>query len=573
MGRIRILPDNLINQIAAGEVIERPASVVKELVENALDAGAGRVTVWLEQGGSRKIVVEDDGTGMDADDLLMALERHATSKIAREGDLFSIDTLGFRGEAIPSIASVSRFTLASRTRDAAEGGRIVVSGGRYAAVEPCGLAPGTRVEVADLFFNLPARRKFLRSPATELSHVIVTLEHYALARPDAAFRLHEEGRDILNLPPAKTLEERFFALFPDFGPKEFSRVSFSSPSISVEGLAGRPERNVGTARYQFTLVNGRFVRDRVLQHAVREAYEETHPRGRHPILCLSMRVPPSKVDVNVHPAKREVRFRESGAVHDGVVRALRGAIAPGASSGGAPSHGAPAGSLPPYGFRTHPGGASDTRTAGEAPGLWRAASTPETGGMVGGASPLRALCQWRASFILCDSPTGLAIVDQHVAHERIRYEQLKRFLEEPGPRQPFLTPRTYKLPLQVRPLAREVAELLDAQGFEAEVFGEGVIAVRSAPAFLTEGEAEDLLTEFAEAAGEVLKTPRDRWKEVLIMRSCRGSVMLRDPLTLEKMQYLLDTLYGLGAPLTCPHGRPIVFHLTEAEILSRFGRK
>ena len=573
MGRIRILPDNLINQIAAGEVIERPASVVKELLENSLDAGAERVTVQLEVGGRKRILVEDDGHGMDADDLLMALERHATSKIAREGDLFSIHTLGFRGEAISAIASASRLTLSSRPEGAREGHRIVVRGGRYGDVEPCGLARGTRVEVTDLFFNLPARKKFLRSPATELSHVIVTMEHYALARPDVAFRLLHDGREMINLPPADGLKERFFALFPDFGTPDFAEVDYSSPALSVTGLAGRPERNVGTARYQFTLVNGRFVRDRLLQHALRQAYEETHPKGRYPILCLCMEIPPDRIDVNVHPTKREVRFRDSRSVHDDLARAVRGAFAPGDSLPESPSGPARSAQQPWIAPAT---GFSETPppTVGDSPALFdadRESSTAEES--TGGPSPLRALCQWRSSFILCDSPTGLAIVDQHVAHERIRYEQFRRFLKEPGPRQPFLSPRTYRLPLQLTPLAGEVAELLSAQGFEAEVFGEGVIAVRSAPAFLSGGETEEILTEFVQTAGETLKTPRERWKEVLVMRSCRGSVMLRDPLTLEKMQYLLDTLFSLGAPLTCPHGRPIVFHLSEAEILSRFGRK
>ncbi len=569
MGLIRVLPDNLVNQIAAGEVIERPASVVKELVENALDAGASRVRVELEAGGRGRILVEDDGCGMEPEDLPLALERHATSKLRSERDLFAIATLGFRGEALPSIASVSRLTLASRTAAAAQGCRLRVEGGRPAAPEPCGLAAGTRVEVEDLFFNVPARRKFLRAPATELSHAVTLLEHYALARPDVAFSLLHEGEEVLNLAPARSRAERFFTLFPELPAEEFAEVAHRTEAAEVTGLAGAPARTLSTARCQFTLVNGRFVRDRLIQHAVVQAYENTHPRGRYPILLLNVEVDPSRVDVNVHPAKREVRFSEGQAVHWAVLCGLRRAIAP-----GAPLPEAPAAFPAPAAFR--PAWTPETPAVRERGALFEIGATAPVHGSEWPASPppapLRALAQWRGSFLLCDSPEGLAIVDQHVVHERIRFEQLRRFLEVPGPRQPFLHPRPYALPRSVAHRAAEMAELLTAQGFEAEGFGEGRVAVRSAPAFLAESEVSALLDEFFGSAGEVLRTPRDQWRKVLVMRSCRGSVMLHDPLTPEKMQFLLDTLFALGVPLTCPHGRPIVYTLREADLLAKFDR-
>jgi DNA mismatch repair protein MutL len=560
MSTIHILPDILINQIAAGEVIERPASVVKELVENALDAGASRISVELARGGQEEIVVQDDGCGMDADDLLMALERHATSKIRASSDLSSIRTLGFRGEALPSIASVARLDLPSRPRGAAEGAHVCVEGGRFGDAKPCGLAPGTRVVVRDLFFNLPARRKFLKSPSTELSHVIQILDHYALGHPGAAFRLVHEGREILNLPPTERSEERFFALFPEFPPGDFRPVFLERYGFSVQGLAGRPDRNLGSPRYVFTLVNGRFVRDRLLQSALSQGYRDILPRGRHPAVLLRIEVPPERVDVNVHPAKRELRFLDGSAIFDLVARAVRTAIAP---------------AEPP------PEPRADANSP-EAPAPWRVS---DSGGVfypgstltqppltLPDVSPLRVLGQWRSSFILCDSPEGLAIVDQHVAHERVRFEEFRRFLDAPGPRQPFLEPRLYRLSADLAHRAAELADLLSAQGFEAEPFGEGTVAVRSTPAFLSPGEAERLLVDFCREAGEALKTPRDRWREVLILRSCRGSVMLHDPLPVEAMQRLLDRLHALRAPLTCPHGRPIVFTLREAEILSKFDR-
>jgi len=572
MGLIHLLPDHLVNQIAAGEVVERPASVVKELIENALDAGASRIRVEVSAGGRSRILVEDDGAGMAEEDLLPALQRHATSKIRSEADLAAIATLGFRGEALPSIASVSRLSLASRRPGDAEGRLVRVEGGAAGSPEPFGMAAGTRVLVEDLFFNVPARRKFLRSPATELSHVVTLAEHYALARPDVAFSLVSDGRPLLTLAPVAERTDRFFELFPEFPREDFLPLEYHAGGLSVRGLAAKPERNLGTARYQFTLVNGRFVRDRLLQHAIAQAYENTHPRGRYPAVLLAVVLPHSKVDVNVHPAKREVRFADGQAVHQAAAAAIRRAVAP-----GRPLPEETASAWPANAFAL-------PRVAESAPHFARSGpsplpdhvakalfAAPESG--PAGHAPLRALAQWRASFILCDSPEGLAIVDQHVAHERLRFEQLKRFLDQPGPVQPFLIPQTHALPRTTAHRAEELAELLTAQGFESEPVGEGVLAVRSAPAFLSPGECERLVEEFCQSAAEVLKTPKERWKDVLVMRSCRGSVMLHDALNVEKMQFLLDALFALGAPLTCPHGRPIVFTLGEAEVLAKFDRR
>jgi DNA mismatch repair protein MutL len=568
MGRIRLLPDPLVNKIAAGEVVERPASVVKELVENALDAGAGRILVEVDDGGRTRILVEDNGSGMDPDDLLMALERHATSKLETERDLFAIATLGFRGEALPSIASVSRFTLESRPREAPSGHRVRVEGGRFKEHEPAALPPGTRAEVRNLFFNVPARRKFLKAPATELSHVAVLLEHYALARPDVAFRLRADGRDLLNLAPASSREERFFDLFPDLPREDFLPLRLDAGDLQIRGLAGKPERNLASARYQFTLVNGRFTRDRLVQHAVGEAYADTLPRGRFPLFLLVLTLPFDRVDVNVHPTKREVRFVEGQRVHGAVAAAFRRVLSPGREATGVPASSGP------------PAGCSSRLAAEPSPPSYGPAAVPLLAGLSAPAgpglpppAPLRVLCQWRGSFALCDGPEGLSIVDQHVAHERLRFEQFRRFLENPGPRQGFLSPHTYTLPHDLRHRAEEMAELASSQGFEAEAWDGGMVAVRSAPAFLGPREAEEILKDLFASPGELLKTPRDRWKEVLVLRSCRGSVMVNEPMALEKIQFLLDSLFALGCPLTCPHGRPIVFTLQTSEILGRFGRK
>jgi DNA mismatch repair protein MutL len=441
------------------------------------------------------------------------------------------------------------------------------------------------VEVRDLFFNVPARRKFLRAPGTELTHVVTLLEHYALARPEVAFTLAHDGRTLMELAPAQDRWERFFELFPEIPREDMIPVEHAGPRVTLRGLAGKPERNLGSPRYQFTLVNGRFVRDRVLQHAIGQAYEDTHPRGRYPIVLLALVLPLDRVDVNVHPTKREVRFVDSQEIHNAVASALRGAIAPGQSFPVPRDNAYPlgGGSFPVAGI-SETGQASAYPQGGHAPGVFSPGSAPAMSGLFGSkateegaatlrVSPLRALCQWRNSFILCDGPEGLSVVDQHVAHERIRFEQFRKFLDRAGPRQPFLTPWTYELPRAVAHRTEEMAALLTAQGFEAEPIGADSIAVRSAPAFLTPGESERLLSEFVGSLAEVLRTPKDRWKEVLVMRSCRGSVLLNDSMSLEKMQYLLDTLYSLGAPMTCPHGRPIVYTLKEADLLAKFDRK
>lgn len=584
MGSIRVLSDRLVNKIAAGEVVERPASVVKELLENALDAGSSRVRIETENGGRRRIVVEDNGSGMDSDDLLQALERHATSKISSTDDLFSISTLGFRGEALPSIGAVSRLTLSSRLKGAPGGNAVVVAGGKYVGVNPCGLFEGTRVEVERLFYNVPARRKFLRSPETELTHIVTLVENYALSRPDVAFFLSNNGREIVNLASAADRRSRFFDLFPDLPREDFREVDFTTGDLSVRGLAAVPERNFSSARYQFVLVNGRFVRDRLVRHAVTQAYENTHPKGRYPPLFLSISLPLEKVDVNVHPAKMEVRFVESHRVHEAVVKALRTVLF---------EENAPSAGRAPHENREGLSGTSVffKEEAGSYFGS-SVGDTPETHSPVGGTpvahllaapgesavssesacSPFRAIAQWRASFILCDCPQGLAVVDQHVAHERLRFEQFRRFINDPGARQPFLIPPVYKLPRTHAHRAGDMALLLESQGFEAEALDEGRVAVRSAPAFLKDSEKDYLLTDFFDSAGEVLKTPRERWREVLVMRSCRGAVMANEPLPLEKLQYLLDTIHSMGAPLTCPHGRPMVYVFEDREILSRFLR-
>lgn len=564
MAEIRVLEDGVVNKIAAGEVVERPVSIVKELLENSLDAGATRISVIADAGGKRKIVVEDDGKGISREDLPLSLLRHATSKISGEKDLESIETLGFRGEALAAISSVSRTRIESRRKGSREGFAIVSEGGRTGDVFPVGATEGTRITVEDLFFNTPARAKFLKSDATELTHIITLAESYSLARPEVAFSLRSAGASIMDLPPAADARERFFDLFPELDRKDFHDVSFERDGFSAKGFIGDPSKNLSSTKYIFTIVNGRLVRDKLIQGAIFRAYEETMPRGRFPLVFLDISIAPSDIDVNVHPAKREIRFRRPGPVSDRITSELRAVLHPSELStrnftdAGAVTAGGP---LPS--FIREP-----------LPLLPREGYGPSQSVLVPASpSEYRVLSMWRRGFILLDGPQGLSIVDQHTLHERIRFEQFRKFIDSPGPRQQFLEPRGYAVPRALAPRISELAETLSSQGFDAEVIGESSIAVRSAPSFLEESEIDPLIEEFISEGREVMKTHKEVLKGVLVMRSCRGSVMMGEPLSIEKAQYLIDLLISMRAPLTCPHGRPIMFTLKSEEILARFGRR
>ncbi len=563
MGDIRVLEDMVVNKIAAGEVVERPASIVKELLENALDAGATRISVVAEGGGKRKIVVEDNGKGISPEDLPLSLLRHATSKIRGEKDLDSIASLGFRGEALAAISSVSRTRIESRSKGSREGSAISCEGGRAGDVFPVGATEGTRITVEDLFFNTPAREKFLKSDATELTHIITLVESYSLARPEVAFSLRSAGAAVIDLAPAADARERFFDLFPELDRKDFHDVSFGRDRLSVSGFLADPSKNLSTTRYIFTIVNGRLVRDKLIQGAIFRAYEETMPRGRFPLVFLDISLPHNDVDVNVHPAKREIRFRKPGPVSDLITGELRKAIHPAEQQGYASAPAAPVAGAPIHAFIRDPLPLTSPRSSGYASQTYSPAPP----------SDFRVLAIWRKGFLLLDGPQGLSIVDQHTLHERIRFEQFRKFIDSPGPRQRFLEPRGYAVPRALAPRISELAETLSSQGFEAEVIGESSIAVRSAPSFLEENEIDPLIEEFISEGREVLKTHKELLKGVLVMKSCRGSVMLGETLSAEKAQYLIDLLVSMKAPLTCPHGRPIMFTLKSEEILARFGRR
>jgi DNA mismatch repair protein MutL len=586
VNRIRVLPELLISQIAAGEVVERPASVLKELLENALDAGAAEIQVTLDQGGIKRVQVDDDGAGLAKDDLPLALARHATSKIHSLDDLQGVATMGFRGEALASIASVARISISSRVKDAArgvgdaahawsirvEGGTADASGG---AVEPAARSGGTTVLVEDLYFNTPARKKFMRTEQTEFGHCEEVFRRIALARPEVAFTLKHNGRVSAHLR-AQSLGERAAALLG----REFSEASFpvqaQAGSLRLFGLAGTPQSARPRPDAQYLFVNGRFVRDRMLSHAVREAYRDLLHGERQPAYLLFLEIDPRGVDVNVHPAKIEVRFRDSGAIHQFVLHALKRALAP--AAGEAPVVYA---RLPDAGPGTRPG-----LQQGFQPGfhLAQPAQAYESF-MATAAAPLPAaghspalgyaLAQLHGVYILAQNEAGLVLVDMHAAHERIVMEKLKSSLDAGAvARQSLLVPAVLAVDALDIATAEESSQALEQLGLETSVSGPNELAVRAAPALLAGGDiaglTRDVLRDIRQfGASEVLSARRN---ELLATMACHAAVRANRALSIPEMNALLREMEQTERAGSCNHGRPTWYQLTMADLDRLFMR-
>ncbi|HQA01457.1 MULTISPECIES: DNA mismatch repair endonuclease MutL [Thermomonas] len=588
---IRQLPEVLINQIAAGEVVERPASVVKELVENALDAGAQRIDIDLEEGGVRLIRIRDDGGGIAPEQLPLAVSRHATSKIASIDDLESVATLGFRGEALPSVASVSRFRLVSRARDAQHGAELRIDGGSLGEVVPQAHPQGTTVEVRDLFYNVPARRKFLRAERTELAHIEDWLRTLALARPDVELRVTHNGKPSRRWKGEGDLlsELRLHeALGEDFA-RNVLRVDHSAAGMRLHGWIAQPAYNRASTDQQYLYVNGRSVRDRNVAHAVRQAYSDVLFHGRHPAYVLFLELDPRGVDVNVHPAKHEVRFRESRLVHEFVYRALHQALAETRAGNGQTVSGANTGAaaqawpLPqvpqqqPMGLRVS-----------DAPAAYAALYAPRGGAAVmpsaplaamaaipedapGGMPPLGfAIAQLHGIYILAENAEGLIVVDMHAAHERIGYEALKMAHDGAGLRtQPLLVPSRLAVSEREADVAEREAQTLLELGFEVQRSGPQSLLLRSVPALLAHGDAEallrDVLTDLREH-GSTRRVAETR-DALLATMACHGAVRANRRLSIPEMNALLRDMEITERSGQCNHGRPTwtTFNLAEID--------
>ena len=596
MSNIRQLPDTLINQIAAGEVVERPASVVKELVENALDAGARRIDIDLEEGGVRLIRIRDDGGGIDASELPLAVSRHATSKIASIDDLESVATLGFRGEALPSVASVSRFRMTSRRNGSEHGALLQVDGGKLGEVTPHPHPPGTTVEVRDLFYNVPARRKFLRAERTELSHIEEWLRSLALARPEVEIRVSHNGKPSRRWKGEGQLQNGMGlsdvrlheALGEDFA-RNALRVDHSGAGLRLHGWIAQPAYNRASADQQYLYVNGRSVRDRNVAHAVRQAYSDVLFHGRHPAYVLFLELDPRGVDVNVHPAKHEVRFRESRLVHDFVYRALHAALAE-TRAGAAVASGAPA-QATGTGWSMPPRQEAMGLRVGDAPAAYAAlyaardsdgdTTTPTLGmgmGMQpampqdapGGMPPLGfAVAQLHGIYILAENADGLIVVDMHAAHERIGYEKLKAAHDGAGLRtQPLLVPSSLALSEREADVAEREAATLLQLGFEVQRSGPQSLLLRSVPALLAHGDVEALLRDVLADLREHGSTRRvaETRDELLATMACHGAVRANRRLTLPEMNALLREMEATERSGQCNHGRPTWTRFSLAEM-------
>jgi DNA mismatch repair protein MutL len=580
--RIQVLPETLANQIAAGEVVERPASVVKELVENALDAGARRIEVDIQNGGTQLVRVRDDGYGMSREDARLSVQRHATSKLRTKEQLFALSTYGFRGEALPSLAAVSRFTLLTCEAGAAVGTRIEIEGGRVLSVEDAGAPPGTTVEARDLFWNVPARRKFLKRASTEHAHAVEALLRLALPRPEVDFTLRDGSGTILRLPagdPDAILEQRAAEALGRDVQGRLLRVSAHVRGVRARGLAASPAVERSNASSVWLYVNGRAVRDRQLTHAVLRAYGEVMQHGCYPAALFFIEVPPGEVDVNVHPAKAEVRLADARAGYEAIVAALREALASGAwlsqEQKAEDRAGRVAEALGRYAERVlheSPQPPSPPPASNGAPNQEQLlAPAPYFAG-------LRFLGQIHRTYLVCEGPRGLVLVDQHAAHERMNYQRLRRVAPAAGAHvQPLLVPRVLQLTAAAAARVAAGVEELASIGIEVEPFGAGAAAVKALPGPLAPLADAALATLLADLIDELEARGRgeslDRRRDALLARAaCHASVRAHDALTDGEARALLAALDETDYGARCAHGRPVVAEWSEAEIEKRFGR-
>jgi DNA mismatch repair protein MutL len=619
MGQIRLLPETVASQVAAGEVVERPASVVKELVENSIDAGALKIDIVIRRGGISLVRVIDDGCGMDRDDALLSLERHATSKIRSAADLQAVATLGFRGEALPSIASVSRFRLTTREAHAVAGTEIIVNGGKLDFVRDGGEAPGTQVEVRSLFYNLPARRKFLRSENTESRNIEHQLHLQAIGHPQIAFSLLRDDRVLFRLPAAVTLADRIRDLY---GIELLERLvevtGIDSRNVRIRGFIGQAGLSRQTRAQQLVFVNGRAIESSFITAAIREGYHTALMKGQYPVTFVFLELDPAAVDVNVHPAKREVRFRDPTGVRQAIVRCIQETLesgraawqekfrAPASSpavfgkavpdlrlrpevSGPDEAHGELPYVGPAPGYHVvagvaDPGRAPVPEVAGQAPRLpnTQLDSSSDAGGLKQQASKEASHHQFQIIgvlsklYVLMENADGLVLIDQHAAHERILFEELRERMEEQGvPTQKLLLPQTFDVPPRDADWIERNTSILQKMGIGIESFGPDTFKIDSLPSFLNVSDPAQFMRKVIDdlkSAGNSTSAMR-LGEEMIAKTVCRHAVKANDPLRYPEVEKLIRDLLDCDLPYCCPHGRPTMIQISLAELEKKFGRK
>jgi DNA mismatch repair protein MutL len=578
---IRILSDEMASRIAAGEVVERPASVVKELMENSIDAGASEIFVWLEKSGTDLIRVTDDGEGMAPADLALAVERHATSKLSEAEDLFCISTLGFRGEALPSIGSVAKMEIISRPLGATVGQRLRVDGGKKQELRAAPTAHGTTIEIRDIFFNTPARRKFLKTPATELSHICDVVNRLALANPKVHFRLQHDGRTVADYVAVHDDKDRLHQVLGRDVAKcllRFDWRNHESGELTVSGYLSSAPTAFPNARHLYTFVNHRFVRDKVLTHAVLHGYDTLLMKGQYPAVILFLDVPLEEVDVNVHPAKYEVRFRRQSDIHDAVSRAIRRALRVEAKE---PSSNLNPATAAPYlvvreAPMTYSISASTRYDAPERlPDVFAVPRRLEMVPELGFFSSLTILGQILGCYLICASSQGLALIDQHAAHERIAFEKLRRQLDDGKvATQSLLIHQSVELTAGEMMLVEQKLDVLEHFGFSLEPFGPGAYAITAVPALLPEGEYSQLIRQMVAELAEVDTSARLRQhiEERLATIACHSVIRADRKLEIDEMRALLRELDQIEFATQCPHGRPVLLEFSRDELEHLFKR-
>jgi DNA mismatch repair protein MutL len=593
MSRIHLLSETLASQVAAGEVIERPASVVKELVENSIDARAQKIETLIRRGGISLIRVNDDGIGMDRDDALLCLERHATSKIRSSADLAAIGTLGFRGEALPSIASVSRFRLTTREHDALAGTDIIVSGGRMETVREGGEAPGTQVEARSIFFNLPARRKFLRSENTETRNIEHQLHLQAIGHSSIAFSFLRDDRLVFQLPATKTLRERIRDLYGSELLNRLLEIDASSggSKIKLSGFIGQAGVSRQTRSQQLVFVNGRAIESPLVGGALKEGYHTALMKGQFPITFLFIELDPAEVDVNVHPTKREVRFRDPSAVREAVVACIWRALESGRGAWQnqfrAPDSSPSAPNARPLDLprilridsvtaAQHSAIPSPERFRGEEPHKLSLESPLERAAPQAQSQQFQIIGVLNKLYVLMESKDGLVLVDQHAAHERILFEELRRRMEEHGaPSQKLLLPQIFELPPRDAEWIERNLATLQKMGIGVEEFGRSTFRLESLPPFLADSDPTRFIQEVIDGLKSASNSSSPlRLAEDLIAKTvCRHAVKAHDPLRFPELERLIRDLLECDLPYCCPHGRPTMIQISFPELEKKFGRK